>query len=218
LLHLHRYLLPVTKCDGLAKKVQLIAKEDEHFVNKVGLFCKVLMCYFVTSGIELSRLTQIRKEAASMGTLLDERLIILDADVHSAEDCIRLMAGRFEEYGYVKPGYADAVIEREKSLPTGLPGKEINLAIPHTNNKLVIKPAVGVIIPREPVEFRMMGMKETRLNCKVVLPLVVKDSKQQIGMLKKMMKIIQDNELIKRMNHSKSRTEIRECLSSLEDE
>ena len=153
-----------------------------------------------------------------MSTLLDERLIVLDADVHSAEDCIRLMATRFEEYGYVKPGYGDAVIERERNLPTGLPGKGINLAIPHTNNALVIKPAVGVIIPRQPVEFRMMGMKETKLTCEVILPLVVRDSKQQIGMLKKMMKVIQDTELLKRMKNSKSKAEIIDCLSSLEDE
>ncbi len=153
-----------------------------------------------------------------VGTLLDERFIVLDANVHSAEECIRLMATRFEEYGYVEPGYADAVIEREKSLPTGLPGKEINLAIPHTNNKLVIKPAIGVVIPCRPVEFSMMGKKETKLNCEVILPLVVKDSKQQIGMLKKMMKIIQDGELIRRLKNSKSKAEVMNCLSSLEDE
>ncbi len=138
--------------------------------------------------------------------------------MHSDKDCIRMMATRFEECGYVKPGYGEAVIERETDLPTGLPGKGINLAIPHTNNKLVIKPAVGVIIPRKPVEFRMMGNKETALNCEVILPLVVKDSKQQIGMLKKIMRIIQDSELLKRMKDSESKAEIMDCLSSLEDE
>lgn len=153
-----------------------------------------------------------------MGSLLDERLIILDADVNSAEDCIRLMSDRFEECGYVNPGYGSAVIEREKNLPTGLPGKEINFAIPHTNNQLVIKPAVGVIIPREPVEFSMMGNKETKLKCELIMPLVVKDSKQQIGMLKKMMKLIQNSELLKQIKNSKSRTDIMNCLSSLEDE
>lgn len=153
-----------------------------------------------------------------MGALLDERLIVMDAEVHSAEDCIRLMADRFEEYGYVSSGYGDAVIEREETLPTGLPGKEINIAIPHTNNLLVNKPAVGVIIPREPVEFSMMGEKETKLNCEVVMPLVVKDSKQQIGMLKKMMKLIQNSELLRRIRDSKSKTEVMECLSSLEEE
>ena len=45
----------------------------------------------------------------TIGTLLDERLVVLDADVSSAEDCIRLMAGLFEQYGYVQPGYGDAV-------------------------------------------------------------------------------------------------------------
>lgn len=155
---------------------------------------------------------------STIGTLLDERLIALDADVHSDEECIRLMASRFEAYGYVRAGYGDAVIEREKTLPTGLPGKKINLAIPHTNNQLVIRPAVGVIIPHEDVEFCMMGMKATKLKCGVILPLVVKDSKQQIGMLKKIMKIIENGDLLNRMRNSKSKQEILDCLCSLNDE
>lgn len=150
-------------------------------------------------------------------TLLDERLVVLDADVSSAEDCIRLMAGLFEQYGYVQPGYGDAVAAREKEYPTGLPGKGINLAIPHTNNQLVNAPAVGVIIPRRPVEFAMMGMKEKKLSCEVVIPLVVQDTKRQLAMLKKMMKIIQDGELLRRLRDSKDKAEILGCLSSLEE-
>ena len=130
---------------------------------------------------------------------LNEALIVLDADVETAEDCIRLAGEMFEKNGYVNAGYADAVVEREKEYPTGLPGKGINIAIPHTNNKLVNEPAVGVIIPKKAVTFSMMGMKENKLECEVILPLVVKDSHQQIGMLKKMMSIIQDGELLKRL-------------------
>ena len=153
----------------------------------------------------------------TIGTLLDERLVVLDADVSSAEDCIRLMAGLFEQYGYEQPGYGDAVAAREKEYPTGLPGKGINLAIPHTNNQLVNAPAVGVIIPRRPVEFAMMGMKEKKLSCEVVIPLVVQDTKRQLAMLKKMMKIIQDGELLRRLRDSKDKAEILGCLSSLEE-
>ena len=153
----------------------------------------------------------------TIGTLLDERLVVLDADVSSAEECIRLMAGLFEQYGYVQPGYGDAVAAREKEYPTGLPGKGINLAIPHTNNQLVNAPAVGVIIPRRPVEFAMMGMKEKKLSCEVVIPLVVQDTKRQLAMLKKMMKIIQDGELLRRLSDSKDKAEILGCLSSLEE-
>ena len=127
------------------------------------------------------------------------------------------MAGLFEQYGYVQPGYGDAVAAREKEYPTGLPGKGINLAIPHTNNQLVNAPAVGVIIPRRPVEFAMMGMKEKKLSCEVVIPLVVQDTKRQLAMLKKMMKIIQDGELLRRLRDSKDKAEILGCLSSLEE-
>ena len=150
--------------------------------------------------------------------MLDERLVLLDADVNSAEDCIRLMAGLFEEHGYVKPGYGDAVVKREEEYPTGLPGKEMNLAIPHTNNLLVNRPAVGVIVPRRPVKFAMMGMKETLLPCELIMPLVVQDSKRQIQMLKKMMKIIQDGALLRRIKDSKDKAEILSCLSSLDEE
>ena len=143
---------------------------------------------------------------------LNEALIVLDADVETAEDCIRLAGEMFE-----KNGYADAVVEREKEYPTGLPGKGINIAIPHTNNKLVNEPAVGVIIPKKAVTFSMMGMKENKLECEVILPLVVKDSHQQIGMLKKMMSIIQNGELLKRLRDSKDKTEILSLLSALDE-
>lgn len=150
-------------------------------------------------------------------SLLNESLIVIGADVETAEDCIRLAAGLFEENGYVKKGYADAVVKREQEYPTGLPGKGINIAIPHTNNQLVNHPAVGVIIPVRPVKFSMMGMKEQVLDCEVILPLVVKDSHQQIDMLKRMMQIIQDSETLTRIRNSGNKAEIISLLGSLEE-
>ncbi len=149
--------------------------------------------------------------------LLDERLISIKPEVETAEDCIRLAGELFEEYGYVNAGYADAVINREKEYPTGLPGKTLNIAIPHTNNKLVNKPAVGIVIPPEPVKFAMMGNPDNILECSVIIPLVVKDSHQQIEMLKKMMKIIQDSELLEKIRNSEDKSEIIELLKALDE-
>lgn len=149
--------------------------------------------------------------------LLNESLIVIGADVETAEDCIRLAAKLFEENGYVKEGYGDAVAKRELEYPTGLPGKGINIAIPHTNNQLVNHPAVGVIIPVKPVKFSMMGMKEQVLDCEVILPLVVKDSHQQIDMLKRMMQIIQDSEMLTKIRNSENKAEIISLLGSLEE-
>lgn len=149
--------------------------------------------------------------------LLDEKFVILQAEVDTAEDCIRLMADRFFKYGYVKEGYANAVIEREKEYPTGLPGKEICISIPHTNNLLVNKPAVGVIVPKKPVKFRMMGTEDEILNCEIVLPLVVKDSKMQLSMLKKITKIINDSDLLRSIKDAKKKSDVIALLRCLQE-
>lgn len=150
--------------------------------------------------------------------LLNKDLIIMDADVSSAEECIRLAADLFLKHGYVKEGYGEAVVEREKKYPTGLPGKEINISIPHTNNKLVNKPGIAVIIPKKPIEFTMMGTEDDILNCEIIIPLVIFDSHMQINILKKMMKIIRNGELLKKIRDSKSKEEILEKLISLEED
>ena len=62
-----------------------------------------------------------------------------------------------------------------------------------------------------------MGTKDVWLDCEVIIPLVIKDSDMQISMLKQMMKIIQDGELLKKIRDSKDRSEILDCLKILED-
>ena len=148
-------------------------------------------------------------------TILDEQFILLHADVKSLEDCIRLMAVRFEECGYVKPGYGNAVIEREKTLPTGVRGKGINLAIPHTDGQMVIQPAVGIITPKKPVQCRLMGEPGTAVDCEFIMPLAIRDSRQQIGLLKKIMKILNSEQLLEKIRKSESKPEILELLNDL---
>lgn len=152
-----------------------------------------------------------------MSKLLDERLVFIDADVKTSEEAIRLMAKRLQECGYVNEGYADMVIAREKVFPTGLPGKAMSIAIPHTDPTLVNRPAIGVIIPKGSVEFDMMGEIGTKLDVKLIMPLVIKNSDQQIELLKAMMHVIQDSERLTKIRESKDKAEIMELLSSLEE-
>ena len=152
-----------------------------------------------------------------MSKLLDERLVFIDADVKTSEEAIRLMAGRLQECGYVNEGYADMVIAREKVFPTGLPGRAMSIAIPHTDPTLVNKPAIGVIVPKESVEFSMMGEPEHKLDVKLIMPLVIKDSGQQIELLKAMMHVIQDSDRLAKIRASRNKAEILDLLSSLEE-
>ena len=154
-----------------------------------------------------------------MGHLLDERLVRLDADVKTAEEAIHLMANRLEELGYVRPGYGDMVCEREKTFPTGLPGKTMAIALPHTNPDLVNKPAIGVIVPKESVPFKMMGAPDAdeMLDVKLIMPLVIKDPNTQLSLLKAMMNVIQDGELLEHIRASHDAAEIISSLQMLEE-
>lgn len=152
-----------------------------------------------------------------MGKLLDKRLVFVDADVKTSEDAIRLMAARLQDCGYVNEGYAEMVIEREKVFPTGLPGKTMCIAIPHTNPTFVNKAAIGVIVPKNPVKFDMMGEPGTSLNVSLIMPLVIKDSGQQIELLKEMMHVIQDSPRLERIRASRDADEILGLLHSLEE-
>lgn len=152
-----------------------------------------------------------------MNKLLDENLVFIDADVATSEDAINLMASRLRELGYVKEGYAQMVLDREKVFPTGLPGKSMCIAIPHTDPTLVVKPAIGVIVPKEPVEFSMMGEPDTKLQVSLIMPLVIKDSNKQIDLLRAMMHVIQVDDLLRAVRTSDSPQEIVSLLHELDE-
>lgn len=149
--------------------------------------------------------------------ILNTDLIAIDVDLENAEDCIRFAAEMFRKQECVMDGYAEAVAEREKVYPTGLPGKGINIAIPHTDNKFVKKAAIAVIIPKKPIQFTMMGTSDQVLECELIIPLVIQDSDAKISILRKMMKIIQNSELLINIRNSKCKEEIMTLLSDLTD-
>lgn len=151
-----------------------------------------------------------------MSNIIDENLIIIGADVSTAEECIQLGGEMLLKNGRVKEEYVNAVLKREIIFPTGLQGESMGLAIPHTDSTFVEKPSVAVIIPNKPVKFRAMGGREDEyVDCSIILPLAVKDSKNQLTMLKKIVKILGNSELLERIIHATTKEEIMEYLDIL---
>src|ERR1035437_9385608 len=78
-----------------------------------------------------------------------------------------------EKNGFVRSGFGEALIAREKEYPTGLP-TEIPLAIPHAYPEYIIKSGVGLALLDPPVTFRQMGGEEDQwLSVKLVVLMVV---------------------------------------------
>ncbi|WP_072525180.1 PTS sugar transporter subunit IIA [Clostridium sp. Marseille-P3244] len=149
--------------------------------------------------------------------VLDKTLIQLDVEVTSAEEAIRYMSDILVREGYVKEGYAECVIKREKEYPTGLIGDGCGIAIPHTNPEYVLKPAICILIPKDPVLFTLMGTRDKEVMAEIIMPLVIKDNKMQIDILKKVMDLLKDNRTLYRIRDCRDKDQILEMLSFLEE-
>jgi PTS system galactitol-specific IIA component len=144
---------------------------------------------------------------------IDPGALLLGIEAQSAEQAIRLLAARLEALGYVKPSYADAVVKREATMPTGLPlGQALNLAIPHTDPEHVIRPGVALGVLSAPVHFANMEEPDEMVPVGVVFLLAIDDRDKQIDMLQEIMAVIQDPAKVIGLAQAKTAEDVRSLL------
>jgi galactitol PTS system EIIA component len=151
--------------------------------------------------------------ARALVNFLDPQAIALGIEATGSEDVIRMLAGKLETLGYVKPSYADAVVRREAAMPTGLPlGQAINVAIPHTDPEHVIKPGVALGVLSAPVDFANMEEPDKAVPVGVVFLLAINDKDKQIDMLQEIMEAIQDPAALSGLAKARTADEVRSLL------
>lgn len=139
---------------------------------------------------------------------LEKNLIFIGLDVKDKMEAISQMAARLEDYGYVNNEYKNAVIEREKVFPTGLPTKGVGVAIPHTDIKYVNKSAIAIGVLKNPVIFNVMGNPEEDVDVKLIFMLALKEPQLQINTLRDLVEIFQDENLLAEIANSDSEEKI----------
>lgn len=133
------------------------------------------------------------KMANGLTAFLEPEAIVVQSEAKTSEEIIRLLAGRLERLGYVKPGYADAVVAREQMLPTGLKMEGANhVAVPHTDPEHVIKAGVAMATLKKPVAFANMEEPDETIAVDVVFLLAINDKDRQIDTLQGIIATIQD--------------------------
>jgi len=136
----------------------------------------------------------------SLAGQIEREAIETRVDAASSEEVIRLLAARLEKLGYVRPGFAEAVLAREASMPTGLPmGRDSNVAVPHTDPEHVLKPGIALATLSHPVDFANMEDSEEAVPVGLVFMLALNDKDKQIEMLQQIMLTIQDETLSQKL-------------------
>ncbi|MBM7502343.1 PTS system galactitol-specific IIA component [Brachybacterium muris] len=115
----------------------------------------------------------------------------------AVEAVLRALAARLHASGAVTDGFEAAVLERERTYPTGLP-TVIPAAIPHTDPEHVIEPGIAVATLREPVAFgEMGGSGEATVPVRLVVMLVLREAQAQLEALQRLIQALQDEAAVR---------------------
>lgn len=138
-------------------------------------------------------------------SLIKKDLVFSHKSFNTKEETIAFLAGALNKKGVAKDSYQNALLEREKKFPTGLPTGDVKVAIPHADSEHVNESAIAVTTLDSPVSFKNMGDPEEDLKVSIIIMLAIAEPKAQVKMLQNLMSIVQDqNHLTKLLSYKTS--------------
>lgn len=147
-----------------------------------------------------------------MKRFLDEKLVFTDLEFNKKEDALNFLSGELIKNNHVKPEFKQAIIDRENIYPTGLPSVGVNIAIPHADSDLVYNTKIAIGILKNEVLFNSMENIKKELKVQIIIMLAIKEPHGQIDMLQKIVGIIQNETLTKKLIEIKDKDEVIEIL------
>lgn len=144
--------------------------------------------------------------------MFQKELILVDVEAKDCYSLLKRMSDLAYEKGLVYETFKKAVIEREKSFPTGLETTGIRIAIPHTDATHVKHPKVIVAKLKKPVVFKAMGMEEKDIPVDVVFMLLINNDSHQVFLLQNMMNLCMNEEVSEELMKTDSAQKIYEII------
>ena len=141
-------------------------------------------------------------------------LIEINLDVKDKEEGISLLGQKLMERGLVENGFSKHLIDREKNFPTGLP-TSVPVALCHTEAQYVNQSALALATLKHPVTFQEMGTPENELAVEVILVLALKDSKEQVPMLRRIVTLFKNDKILTNIREATSRNALSDQLKQL---
>lgn len=138
--------------------------------------------------------------------LFRPELVFFDFDATDEWDFFDKMSERLQEMGYVREGWRDAIVAREREYPTGLQFESVGVAIPHVDPDFIVKPYIAIVLPREPIDFAPMAdMVDHPVPARLVVNLgLLAHAEGQVAALQAMIGIFADEEATKEIMAQKT--------------
>ena len=101
------------------------------------------------------------------------------------------LSGLVVTAGHADASFPEAILERERRYPTGLP-TQVPCAIPHTDPHHVRHAGVAVATLARPVAFGHMGSPGTSVQARLVVMLCLTDGQSQVAALQAILARLRD--------------------------
>ncbi|MGV8906793.1 MAG: PTS sugar transporter subunit IIA [Acetobacterium sp.] len=130
-----------------------------------------------------------------MASLIQENRIQVNYFAKNQFAAIEMAAKPLIEQGFVSEGFFEAVMEREKNFPTGLP-TSVGVALPHTEAKFVVNESISILTLEKPVVFAGMGNPKEEVQTEIIFLLAINNPVKQINILQTIITIIQNKKML----------------------
>ncbi|KXG74652.1 Transcriptional regulator ManR [Fervidicola ferrireducens] len=147
--------------------------------------------------------------------LLNEDLIETELEAKNKEEVLEVLAKLLIVKGYVKDSYLKAILEREKVFPTGLPTDGVGVAIPHADIDHVLTSGIALAVLKSPVKFNVMGNPTEEVDVRLVFMLAINEPKMQVNLLKNLISLFQDKNLLIKLSDMADKKKIIALLTPL---
>lgn len=144
--------------------------------------------------------------------VVEESNVITGLDAVDSSDVIQKLGQLLIKGSFVHETYIQAVIDREKTFPTGLRTVSGYVAIPHADSTFVKKTGIAIATLSQPVTFKSMENGSDEYPVTLVMLLAIKDVEEVVKVLQKVIALLENEEALSKVQSASNPKIIQEIF------
>lgn len=150
-----------------------------------------------------------------LNELITEKLIKVKLPCKDRNQLFEMMHEEAFKNGHVEPTYLEGLMSRENVFPTGIKLNNYNVAIPHTDAHHIKEEFIAVVVPENPVGFKLMEDETQEEKMDLIFMLGLNKPHSQLEVLQQLMGLIQKEEIVKQIIEAKDKAQVKTILNSI---
>lgn len=146
---------------------------------------------------------------------INKNLIKVNLPCKDKNELFQIMHDEAFKYKYVESSFLEGLMTRESIFPTGIKLTNYSVAIPHTDAIHVKEEFIAIVVPENPIEFKLMEDETQEEKVSLIFMLGLNKPHSQLEVLQELMGLIQREDLVKQIIEAKDKEQIQSIIESM---